>query len=319
MPRMHADELDIGVDLVRQLLTTQFAAWADLKIERVPSPGTDNAIFRLGDEMAVRMPRIHWAAADGAKEHTWLPRVAPHLPVAVPVPLAMGTPGEGYPWPWSVVPWLPGVEAFSAPISNLNEYASDLARFVIALHRVDAGAEPPTGAPAAGRGVALSTRDGPVRAAIEQLRGTLDVQALAAIATAWDVALEAPRWNGAPVWIHGDLQPTNLLVEEDLLTGVIDWGGLGMGDPAADLIPAWSFLTGPSREAYREELAVDEATWARGRGWALSVGLIALPYYIDTNPVIVDWSRRSIQAVLVDSSSGGSLGSTVSGRCGTGV
>ncbi len=302
MLRMHADELDIGVDLVRQLVTTQFPAWADLNIERVPSPGTDNAIFRLGDEMAVRMPRIHWASTDGGKEHTWLPRVAPHLPVAVPLPLAMGMPGEGYPWPWSVVRWLPGVDAFTAPISNLSEFASDLARFVIALHQVDAGAEPPATAPAAGRGVSLSTRDVPVRAAMEQLRGTLDVQALAEIATTWEAALEAPGWEGAPVWIHGDLQPTNLLVEKGRLTGVIDWGGLGMGDPAADLIPAWSFFSGASREAYRQELAVDDATWARGRGWALSVGLIALPYYIDTNPVIVEWSRRSVDAVLADAS-----------------
>lgn len=140
-----------------------------------------------------------------------------------------------------------------------------------------------------------------MRTAMEQTRGWLDVIAIGA---AWEAALETPDWDGQAVWIHGDLHPTNLLVEEGLLTGVIDWGGLGMGDPAADLIPAWSFFSGASRDAYREALAVDEATWARGRGWALSVGLIALPYYLETNPVIVEWSRRSIEAILAESSSG---------------
>jgi len=295
---MHADELDIDVDLVHQLLRTQFPAWADLEIERAPSPGTDNAIFRLGDDLAVRLPRIHWAATDGEKEHLWLPRIAPHLPVDLPVPLGLGMPGQGYPWHWSVVPWLPGKDAFSAPIADLTEFATDLARVVTALHEVDGAPAPPAGAPAASRGVPLSTREVPVRAAVDQMRGRLDVDAVAA---AWETALQAPGWDGPPVWIHGDLQPTNLLVQNGRLTGVIDWGGLGMGDPAADLIPAWSIFGGPSRDAYREVLAVDEATWARGRGWALSVGLIALPYYLETNPVIVEWSRRSVDAVLADS------------------
>jgi len=301
MRRMHADELDIGVDLVRQLLTTQFPAWADLRIERVPSPGTDNAIFRLGDEMAVRMPRIHWGAADGAKEHTWLPRVAPHLPVAVPVPVALGKPAHGYPWPWTVVPWLSGEDAFTAPIPDLSAFARELGRFVVALHGADARAASPTDAPAASRGVPLAARDVAMRTAMEQTRDWLDVIAIGA---AWEAALETPEWDGQAVWIHGDLQPTNMLVQNGDLTGVIDWGGLGIGDPAADLIPAWSFFSGASRDAYREALAVDEATWARGRGWALSVGLIALPYYLETNPVIVEWSRRSIEAVLAESSSG---------------
>ena len=297
MRRMHADEMDIGVDVVRRLLTTQLPGWADLDIERVPSPGTDNAIFRLGTDMAVRLPRIHWAATDGEKEHRWLARIAPHLPVSVPVPLALGAPWEGYPWSWTVVPWLSGEDAHASSPADMTQLALDLARVVSDLHGVDANDGPPADAPRAGRGVHLSNRDVPMRAAMEQMRGKLDLDAVAA---AWAAALDAPEWDGPPVWIHGDLQPTNLLVQDGQLTGVIDWGGLGVGDPAADLIPAWSTFNGQSREAFRTALAVEDATWARGRGWALSVGLIALPYYANTNPVIVDWSRRSVDAVMAE-------------------
>ncbi len=294
---MHADEVDIGVETVRRLLRAQFPAWADLKIERVPSVGTDNAIFRLGDDMAVRMPRIHWAATDGDREHTWLQKVASQLPVAVPVPLALGMPGEGYPWRWSVVTWLPGDDAYGSPPADLNQLALDLARFVTALHGVDVGGRLRADAPVASRGTPLAKRDAAVSAALEQLMDVLDTEP---VAQAWEAARAAPRWDGPPIWIHGDLQPTNLLIEDGRLTGVIDWGGLGVGDPAADLIPAWSIFSGPSRAAFRTAMAVDDATWTRGRGWALSVGVIALPYYAHTNPVIVDWSRRSVDAALAD-------------------
>lgn len=291
---MHADELEIDATLVRKLLTGQFPHWAGLPIDRVDSPGTDNAIFRLGPDLAVRLPRIHWAAGDVEKEGAWLPRIAPHLPVAVPVPVGIGAPAHGYPWHWSVAPWLPGDNAFDSPPADLIVLAKDLARFVIALHAVDAEDGPPEDAPRAGRGVPLSTRHEAVLTAVAQLEDVIDTTTALA---AWNEALEAPDWDGSPVWIHGDLQQTNLLMEDGRLTGVIDFGALGVGDPAADLIPAWSFFEGESRAVYRDALGVDEATWARGRGWALSVGLIALPYYIDTNPVIVEWSRRSVDAV----------------------
>lgn len=297
MHRMHADELEIDADLVRRLLTAQFPRWSELSLERITSAGTDNAIFRLGDELVVRLPRIHWSATDADREFHWLHRLARHLPVAVPVPIALGLPSNDFPWHWSVCPWLPGADANMQPFGDLDQAARDLGQVVAALHEVDSVDGPPHEAPRAGRGVPLSTRDAHVRAAIEQLKGAIDTDA---VNDSWAMALEAPDWEGVPRWIHGDLQPANLLVEDGRLTGVIDWGGLGVGDPASDLLPAWSFFSSTSRDCYRSTLAVDEATWARGRGWALSVGLIALPYYIDSNPTIVDWARRLIDSVIAD-------------------
>ena len=297
-PRMHADELDTDAALVGRLLTAQFPQWAGLPIERVESAGTDNAIYRLGDDLAVRLPRIHWATGQPDLEHEWLPRLAPHLPLAVPVPLATGEPGEGYPWRWSVVPWLTGDNA-TADNVDPRAAAADLARFVLALQRIDTG-----GAPGASRGVPLVKRDAPTRAAIEELRGLpeLDLD-LDTVTAAWEAALRAPAWDGPPVWIHGDLQAGNLLAVDGRLSAVIDFGCLGVGDPACDAIFAWNFLTAETRGVYREALGVDDATWERGRGWALSVGLIALPYYRVTNPVLAGIGRHAIDEVLADHAS----------------
>jgi aminoglycoside phosphotransferase (APT) family kinase protein len=292
---MHADEIEITPELVGELLADQFPGWASLPLARVVSPGTDNAIFRLGSDMAVRLPRIHWAAADAEKEFRWLPHVAPHLPVRVPVPLALGEPGSGYPWRWTVTRWLPGTSAYETPFTSLAAAAVDLAGVIAAMRLIDSGDGPPAAAPAANRGYPIRQRDGDVAEALSRLGDEVDA---GAVLKAWDEVLDAPDWDRAPVWIHGDLQPTNMIVEDDRLTGILDFGGLGVGDPAVDLIPAWSMLDESSRTVFRERLAVDEPTWMRGRGWALSVGLVALPYYLRTNPVIVAWSRTSIEEVI---------------------
>lgn len=290
--KMHADEININTSLVRRLLASQFPQWAKLPIMPVRSAGTDNALYRLGKELAVRLPRIGWAAGQMEKEHDWLPKLAPHLPLAIPAPLAQGVPGEGYPWRWSIYRWLAGVDLFARPLSDQRQLARDLARFIAALRRIDT-----TGAPPADRGVPLAQRDADTRAAIAALRGMLDTEAATA---AWEAALRAPEWDGPPTWLHGDLLPTNLLVRGRRLSAVIDFGGLGVGDPACDLMPAWSILAGESRQIFRAALAVDNAMWARGRGWALSVALIALPYYRTTNPILASISRRSIDAVLAE-------------------
>jgi len=289
---MHVDEVDTDVALVGRLLAAQFPQWADLPIEPVHSAGTDNAIYRLGDDMAVRLPRIHWATEQVEKEHRWLPRLAPHLPLAIPVPLAKGTPGEGYPWDWSVCRWLEGENATIEHIADPGLLAMDLAEFVAALHGID-----PTDGPPAGRGVPLAMRDAPTRTAIEDLHGIVDTDATT---VAWDAALQTPEWPGPAVWIHGDLQSGNLLAVQGRLSAVIDFGCLGVGDPACDLIVAWNLLSAETREVFRAALRVDDATWARGRGWALSVGLIALPYYQSTNLVLAGISRRAIGEVLAD-------------------
>ncbi len=295
--KMHVDEVYVDVSLVSRLLAAQFPQWADLPIAPVHSAGTDNAIYRLGSEMAVRLPRIESATGPVDKEHRWLPRLAPHLPLAIPVPLAKGIPGQGYPWHWSVYRWLEGETATSERIAEEGQTARNLAQFIAALQQIDPTGGPPPGAHNSFRGVPLSTRDAETRAAIAELSGVLDTDAVIA---AWDAALQAPAWPGPPVWIHGDLAPLNLLVKRGEISAVIDFGCLGVGDPACDLIVAWNLLSAQSRDVFRAALSVDEATWARGRGWALSVGLIALPYYQHTNPVLADIARRTIAEVLAD-------------------
>jgi aminoglycoside phosphotransferase (APT) family kinase protein len=295
--KMHVDEVDVDVALVGRLLAAQFPQWADLAIAPVHSAGTDNAIYRLGSDMAVRLPRIERATGQVDKEHQWLPRLAPHLPLAIPAPRALGTPGEGYPWQWSVYQWLEGETATIERIADLYEAARDLAHFVAALQRIDPVGGPLPGVHNSFRGVPLSTRDAQTRAAIASLDGMLDTGAVTA---AWDGALQAPAWHGPPVWIHGDLSPLNLLVQRGRLSAVIDFGCLGVGDPACDLQVAWNLLSAQTRDVFRAALPVDDATWERGRGWALSVGLIALPYYQSTNPVLAAIARRAIEEALAD-------------------
>jgi aminoglycoside phosphotransferase (APT) family kinase protein len=295
--KMHADELDIDASLVGRLVAAQFPEWADLPIEPVPSAGTDNALYRLGEDMVVRLPRISWAIAPLAKEQRWLARFAPRLPLAVPVPLAKGMPAEGYPWHWSVYRWLEGERATIEGIADLGRAATNLAQFILALQRID-----PTGGPAPGehnffRGVPLAKRDAETRAAVASLHGEVDVGAVTAV---WEAALRAPEWQRPPVWIHGDLLFGNLLVDHGRLSAVIDFGCLGVGDPACDVTAAWTLFSGEARDVFRAALSVDDATWARARGWALSWALIALPYYVDTNPVIVRDARRTIAEVLAD-------------------
>jgi aminoglycoside phosphotransferase (APT) family kinase protein len=294
---MHAAEIDTDPSLVRRLLAAQFPEWAELSIERVRSGGTDNAIYRLGDDMCVRLPRIEWATAQVDKEQQWLPSLAPHLPLAIPVPLAKGTPAEGYPWHWSVCRWLPGENAIVERFADLRQAATALAEFVAAMQQIDTTGGPRPGAHNFGRGVLLAQRDTDTRAAIAKFHNVLDTDAVTA---AWDEASNAPAWDGPPVWIHGDLHAGNLLVDHGYLSAVIDFGGLGVGDPACDFAAAWTLFSNEneSRDAFRAALSIDDASCARSRGWALSTGLIALPYYLDTNPVIVAMARRQIEEVL---------------------
>lgn len=290
--RMHADEVEVDEVLVGRLIAAQVPQWGGLRLAPVGSSGTDNVLYRLGDEMVVRLPRIEWAVGDVAKEQEWLPRLAPSLPLVIPTPLHHGTPGEGYPWPWSVYRWIEGEQPVADGLRDGYQLARDLAEFVAALHKVDAAE-----GPAATRGVPLDERDGQTRTAIGQLADRIDTDAAIAV---WERALEAPVWDGPSVWIHGDLKPDNLLLTQGRLSAVIDFGALGVGDPAADLIVAWNLLTAESRDVLRAALGVDDATWARGRGWALSIALIALPYYWTTNPPLVAGSLRVLHEVLTD-------------------
>ncbi|MFI8082893.1 aminoglycoside phosphotransferase family protein [Kitasatospora sp. NPDC086009] len=292
--QMHPGTYPTDVDLVRRLIAGQFPQWAGLAVERFPSGGTVNAMYRLGDDMVVRLPLTRGGAGDVLLERAWLPRLAPQLPRPVPEALGDGVPAEGFPWPWSVYRWLvgenPEVEALSEPVL----LAEDLAGFVAAMRSITL-----PGAPQAHRGGPVASLDVETRAAIEELRGIpqegVDCDAATAV---WEEALRTPAWDGPPVWLHADLMPGNLLVEAGRLTSVIDFGCLGTGDPACDLFPAWNLLPARAREVFREALGVDDATWIRGRGRTLSQALIALPYYRRTNPAMARNARHVIRTVL---------------------
>jgi aminoglycoside phosphotransferase (APT) family kinase protein len=282
----------IDIPLVRRLVAAQFPQWASLAVAPVESAGWDNTIFRLGSNLAARLPRRRVGAEQVRKEHQWLPVVAPDLPLAVPVPLGHGVPGEGYPWHWTVCPWLKGELAALTRVADIGRAAMSLARFIAALQAIDS-----TGGPVHKfRGVSLAARDHNTRASAAVLQDSLDI---ASVLKVWEAALTVPVWTGQPVWMHGDLHPANLLVERGDLTAVIDFGLLGVGDPACDLMVAWTYLSSDSRDAFRSALAVDDAAWSRGRGWALQFGLRAAAYSAD-NLVIGDIGRYTLAQVLAD-------------------
>jgi aminoglycoside phosphotransferase (APT) family kinase protein len=292
---MHTDELDLDDALVRRLLRAQQPQWADLDIERVVSSGTDNAMFRLGEAMVVRMPRVERAVPRLEQELAWLPVLAPQLPVAAPTALATGKPGEDYPWTWSVYSWVDGDNAFDADIEDLSEAALRVAQVVHALWRIDT-VHGPRAEPGR-RGTPLATTEAQTRRAIGEAEGLVDVPA---VTEAWEAALRVPEWDREPVWFHGDIARGNVLVGSGRISALIDFGSIGVGDPACDLVIAWDLFEGTSRGAFRDTLDVDDATWDRGRGWALCTALWALPYYLHTNPVMVAQARHKIAAVLAD-------------------
>jgi aminoglycoside phosphotransferase (APT) family kinase protein len=292
---MHADEVETDPSLVRRLLAEQFPQWADLTIDPVESSGTDNAIYRLGEDMAVRLPRISGGTGTIDKELRWLPKLAPLLPVAISQPLAKGS--AGYPWHWSVHRWLAGESVNVDRVADPVGLAQDLGGFVAALRRIDTAGGPIAGRDGS-RGAPLARRDAATREAVAQLDGVVDSPAVTA---AWEAAVRAPTWQRPGVWIHGDLLSGNVLVDgRGRLSAVIDFGCMVVGDPACDVMAAWTLFEAEGREAFRSAIGVDDATWARGRGWALSFALIALPYYMHTNPVFVRDARHVIREVVAD-------------------
>lgn len=288
-----AAEVQIDVPLVRRLLAAQFPQWARLAVEPVESAGWDNTVYRLGPDLAVRLPRRRIGAGHVEREQQWLPVLGPQLPLAVPMPLGNGVPGAGYPWRWTICNWLDGELAALTPVDDAGQTAISLARFVATLQKID-----PAGGPASEfRGTSLAGRDRVARtAATISQADQFDIGPVLAV---WERAVAGPAWTGPPVWMHGDLHPANLLVDGGRLSAVIDFGLLGVGDPACDLMVAWTYLRAEARDAFRDALAVDDATWSRGRGWALELGLRAAAYSAD-NPVLGDIGRHTIAEVMAD-------------------
>jgi aminoglycoside phosphotransferase (APT) family kinase protein len=257
--------ITVDAEQVRQLVTDQFPQWAHLPVRPVPDGGWDNWTFHLGDEMLVRLPSASEYALAVGKEQRWLPVLAPQLPLPIPVPLANGQPGTGYPYSWSIYQWLDGEPASADRIADPVRFAVDLAGFLAALQSADTTDAPRPGKHNWFRGGTLCTYDEQTRRALTALDGHVDVAQAREI---WRTALGA-RWDGVESWFHGDVAQGNLLLNDGELAAVIDFGTCGAGDPACDVAIAWTLLTADGRRAFRERLTVDEATWARGRGWAL--------------------------------------------------
>jgi len=290
----------IDARLVRRPIAVQFPRWADLAIRPAEPQGHDNRTFRLGEALAVRLPSGPHYAAQIEKEQAWLPRLAPHLPLPIPAPIAVGAPGEGYPFAWSVNRWLAGDTARPGAIVDPVEFATDVAAFLRALQLIDATGGPPPGPHCFWRGGALATYDDETRQAIATLGDVIDGDAATAV---WEAALVA-EWRGPDVWFQGDVAANNLLVGPDgRLCAVIDFGCAGVGDPACDLVLAWTLLDSDAREAFRDAIDLDAGTWARARGWALWKALILLASP-RSHPDRAD-SPRIIDAVLAEHRAGG--------------
>lgn len=286
----------IDIELVQRLVDAQFPQWAQLPLELLDPAGSDHVIYRLGEELTVRLPRHAGAIGQARKEFEWLPRLAPHVPLAIPEPVGVGEPDFGYPWPWSVSRWLHGEVATVEALAGSSRTAVELAEFLTALQRF-APADIPVGAARGDLTVQpLADRDRATRAAIAEVDGRFDTAAMTEL---WDAALGAPGWERPPVWFHGDFHTGNLLTVDGRLSAVIDFGGLGIGDPACDLTIAFTLMSAGSRAAFRAALGVDDATWTRGRGWALTTGLNAYTSYAAVNPRVAASTTRQITEALI--------------------
>jgi aminoglycoside phosphotransferase (APT) family kinase protein len=275
---MTTSAIMIDETLVRRLIATQFPQWKDLPVRPVAVSGWDNRTFHLGENMLVRLPSSGDYALQVDKEQTWLPRLAQYLPLHIPAPLAVGEPGEGYSWKWSIYSWIEGDTVASSSILDLNDVAVRLARFITAMHGIDTSGGPIAGEHNFYRGGSLAIYDAGTRQAITALKGKVDTDTATEL---WEAAL-ASHWQYPPVWIHGDISAGNLLMQEGKLHAVIDFGQLGIGDPACDLAIAWTLFHGESRNIFRAMLPLDADTWIRGRAWTLWKALITAADF--TNP-----------------------------------
>lgn len=291
---MHDNEFPIHDALVRQLVATQMPALAGLDLRRIPSSGTVNAVYRLGDDMVVRLPRTAEHAHAPQHEARWMPVIAARVPLQVAQFVALGEPTDAYPSYWSALEWIGGTAVDAAALTDVRSAATKLGDFTVALRSV-----PISGAPVGGnyRGFGLANVDGGARRWIQQLPHDID---RAAVLDVWEWCLSAPEWDGLPTWFHGDLRGDNLITRDGELVGVIDWESCTVGDPSSDFLAAWWLFSGPSRETFRIASQADDDAWRRAMGWALHMSIAAIPYYAETNPAFAQQARRALTEVLVD-------------------
>lgn len=296
---MTDEEQPPDLDLARRLVAQQFPGWSHLEVSEVEHSGWDNRTFRLGDRLSIRMPRSRWYREQVAKEQLWLPRLGPQLPVPIPQPVARGAPGLGYPYDWSVYAWIDGAPATTARIGDLVGFARDVAAFQVALR----GCEP-TGGPLPGqhnwwRGASLRTYLDEARTALSTVSDELSAEDVLAATAILDEAV-VTAWPWGPVWFHGDVAAGNLLVVDGRLAAVIDFGTSGIGDPACDVVLAWTLLAGEARRAYGAALGLDPDTWARGRGWGLWKALITMSGSRGSDRPAAEEARRVLREILAD-------------------
>jgi aminoglycoside phosphotransferase (APT) family kinase protein len=294
--KLHAGEIDISTGLAATLIARQFPVWAGLPIRPVAA-GTECVLYRLGDDMVIRLPRRPGESLGAILEQRMLARLAPFLPVPVPALIAQGQPTAQYPASWGVLRWLDGDTPVEGRLTAPGLLAADLAEFLRALWTVDPGKVDLADGPPAYRGGPLADQHEFTLGAIEQVHGLVDTDAATSI---WEHAVQLPTWDGPDTWIHADLMPGNLLTRNGRLAAVIDFDCAGLGDPSQDLIVAWMLLPAHVRPSFRRAVGADDATWLRGRARALSMALGHLDYYGETNPVMADNARYTIREVLAD-------------------
>ena len=295
---MYDNEIALTEKDVRLLLQHQFPQFADLTLSYIQESGTENALYRLGDEYIVRLPRFV-SDIDAfeknektlAKELQYLPYLAKHLSFAISRPLFKGAPSKDYPFSWTISKWNEGHNPPFEQADEYAEFAKDIAQFVNELHAV-----PVEDGPYSRRGVTLSLLDKQTQEALSELNEDIDVPKARLL---WEALRDIPYWEHAPVWIHGDLLPGNILINNNRLSAIIDFSDLGLGDPACDLVPAWCLFSANSRQIFKKHLVnVDKHTWLRGKGWALSIALILLPYYKTRSPMMATLARQMLKNIF---------------------
>jgi aminoglycoside phosphotransferase (APT) family kinase protein len=287
---------EINEPLVRALIADQFPHWAELSIDPVQPGGWDNRTFLVGTEMVARLPSAADYEAQVHREQRWLPHLRTHLPLEIPEPLALGQPGCGFLWSWSVYRWIPGATSANSPPSDASQFATDLAAFLGALHRAPAEDGPAPGKENFFRGGDLAVYDRQFRKAVASMSGKINT---AAALDVWNSAL-ASSWDDRPVWVHGDLSLGNLLVRQDRLAAVIDFGQLCAGDPACDLAIAWTYFRGEDRATFLNQVAVDSGTRQRGCAWALWKAAIVAAGLVRTNAVEGQVAWKTIGEILAN-------------------